>query len=75
MIVRTFPRIPKWLPPDEEDDEEEVDEFEEFKSMELDSENTSSDKLPFPAPIKDLEAQKKTPGPTINKSTGLPFGW
>ena len=48
--------------------------------MELDSENTSSDKLPPPAPIKDLEAQKKTSGPTINKLTGLrvlplPLGW
>ena len=31
--------------------------------------------MPLPAPITDLEAQTKTFGPTINKSTGLPFGW
>ena len=70
---------PEKHPSDEEDDEgedeEENDESEEFKSLELDSEDISSDKLPLPAPIKDLEAQKKTFGPTINKSTGLPFGW
>ena len=50
------------------------DEPEEFKSMVLQSEDTSRNKLPLPAPIKIPEAQLKTP-PTINKSTGLPFAW
>jgi len=61
----------------DEDDDEEDDEFKEFKSMELDSAKSSSDKLPLPASIReDLDlAQKKIPGPTINKLTGLPFGW
>ena len=70
---------PEKHPSDEEEkvveDEGENEGTEEFKSLELDSEDISSDKLPLPAPIKDLKAQKKTFGPTINKSTGLPFGW
>ena len=52
---------------------EEDDEFEEFKFMELDSKNASSDKLPLPASIReDLDlAKKEIPGPTICKLTGI----
>jgi len=59
------------------EEEDEDDEFKEFKSMELDSADKSNELLPLPASIReDLNlAQKKVPGPTINKLTGLPFGW